>query len=53
MKIIGVEYQNDGSVIATLENGFRVRIEGLGDENIQELVNDAFDLSEKKEKKGK
>lgn len=36
MKIIGVEIQEDGGVIATFENGLRFRIDGMDEERIRE-----------------
>ena len=38
MKIIGIEYQEDGHIIATLENGIRVQIENMDEEKIEEAI---------------
>ena len=38
MKIIGIEYQEHGYVIATLENGIRVQIEGMDEEDMEEAI---------------
>lgn len=38
MKIIGVEYQDNGCVIATLENGMRVQIEDMDEEEMEEAI---------------
>lgn len=38
MKIIGVELQTDGGVIAAFENGMKIRIDGMDEEDIQEEI---------------
>lgn len=38
MKIIGVELQADNGVIATFENGMKIRIDGMDEERIEEEI---------------
>lgn len=38
MKVIGVEYQNNGTIIATLENGLKIQIEEMDEEKIEEAI---------------
>ena len=38
MKIIGIEYQTDGTIIATLENGMRIQIEEMDEEEIEKEI---------------
>lgn len=38
MKIIGVELQADDVVIATFENGMKIRIDGMDEEDIEEEI---------------
>ena len=38
MKIISVEYQENGRIVATLENGIRIQIENMDEEKIEEEI---------------
>ena len=38
MKVIGIEYQENGYIIATLENGIRIQIEDMDEEKIEEAI---------------
>ena len=38
MKIIGIEYLENGGVLATLENGVRIQIENMDEEEIEAAI---------------
>lgn len=38
MKIINIEYRENGYVIATLDNGIRIQIEDMDEEDMEEAI---------------